>query len=108
MRNHIKLLTLEQVQEFKNKFTFEFDGENVIVKCRDYKRETRHPADKAFTINSKIRKLTFWAEAIEIWAHLSYDDSANLVDVQDICSRLALMYQPITVENVKKMLENNL
>lgn len=104
MKNHLKLLTIEQIREFNKKYIFELTDKFVVVRNRDYKRVTYHDSDKPFSINSKIRKITFWKETIDIWRELLKDYPVTLIEVQNVVSKCYLMYQPVTCENVIPLL----
>lgn len=106
-RNNIKLLTPAQLDKLNEKYVFEVDGNDIIVKLRHYNRVTKHPKDKAFHINSKIRKVCFSLDAIELW--LSIRDSHKnytLFDVQQAVNTAYITYRPINVTNVLSILKN--
>lgn len=102
--NNIKLLTDRQLVALDEKYSFDIDGEDIIVKVKDYNRETRHPIDKSFSINSKIRKITLSSDAILIWSQFYKSGPYSLFEVQNAINKLYLTYQDITITNVKKIL----
>lgn len=107
-RNNIKLLTDRQRIALKEKYYFEYEDGNVVVKLHGYGRSTKHPDDKPFHINSKIRKLVFSVDGINIWKELYVDERTrvSLIDVQHAVNSLYVMYQPVTVESVKKFMKD--
>lgn len=106
--NNVKLLTDRQLTELNRKYSFFVDENEIIVKVNDYNRKTRHPIDKSFSINSKIRKITISAEAISIWLELSKGGSYSLFAIQNAVNKLYLTYQNITLLNVKKILSGTI
>lgn len=109
-RNHIKLLTTDQLEILNADYYFELDDaeKNVIVKLYNYERKTAHPIGKGFSINSRIRKISFSPEAIDIWVQMYKKDchmSTTLFDVQQAANRLSILYQEINIESVKSMIE---
>lgn len=102
-RNNVKLLTPEQLRLLKEKYIFNYDGENVVVQLSDYNRITKHDAKQKFHINSKIRKIIFIPEVIEYWIELGVKNY-SLLDVQQAANKLYVMYQPLTLDNLKKVL----
>lgn len=105
-RNNVKLLTAEQLKALKEKYIFEVDGENVIVSVKDYNRKTRHKMTERFHINSKIRKIIFTPEAIKLWVEIGVE-RYSLLDIQQAVNKLYVVYQPLTIENVKKLLSGH-
>ena len=108
-RNHIKLLTVDQLETLNATYFFELDDDekNIVVKLYSYDRQTLHPLDQGFSINSKIRKISFSTEAIEIWSIMYKENpsmSTTLFDVQQAVNRLSILYQIPEVENVKSMI----
>lgn len=106
-RNNIKLLTATQLDKLNEKYDFDVDDDNIIVRLRHYNRMTAHPKDKAFHINSKIRKVCFSLDAIELWllireSHKNY----SLFDVQQAVNTAYITYRPIDVTNVLNILKN--
>lgn len=106
-RNNTKLLSPRQLDEMNEKFEFIYDEptDSVLVKCRNYKKITPHPASQGFAINSKIRKVSFTTDSIQIWKELKANYS--LLDVQQTVNKLYLTYQPITKSSVENSLKTN-
>lgn len=105
-KNHIKLLTGSEQRAFNEKYKFTVTDNKIAVSVSGYNRITLHDIDKPFMINSKIRKITFTVEAINLWLMLKDDHS--LVDVQQAVNYLIVSYQPVTVKNVLKALDFHL
>lgn len=105
-RNNVKLLTDNQLAHFNKRYHFTIDGNDIVVKIDDYERVTRHPIDKAFSINAKkIRKICFSKQAIDLWIELQkMKKTWTLVDVQQAVNKLYIMYQPINVDSVRDAL----
>ncbi len=107
-QNNIKLLTLEQLNKLKDMYYFNLNesGTKVIVGNTHYKRETYHPINENFSLNSKIRIVTITKEAIQIWIKLK--KKYNLFDIQQVVYILSMMSQEVTTTLVKKLLDNNI
>lgn len=105
IRNNVKLLTPAQLTALKERYSFSYDKENdkVIVSIIGYNRSTVHNGNETFHINAKFRRVTISAEMIEIWKQLSFE--FNLLDVQQAINTLYISYQEVTVDSVKKMIE---
>lgn len=106
-RNNIKLLTPAQLDKLNEKYMFEVDDDNIIVKLRHYNRITKHPRGKPFHINSKIRKVCFSMDAIELWlsireTHKDY----SLFDVQQAVNSAYITYRPIDTTTILNLLKN--
>lgn len=106
-RNNIKLLTPAQLDKLNEKYIFDVDDENIIVRLRNYNRITKHPKNKTFHINSKIRKVCFSLDAINIWLSIreSYKNY-SLFDVQQAVNTAYITYRPIDIQNVLTLLKN--
>lgn len=108
MRNNIKILTLDQLRQLNDKYEFEYDDESVIVKNKHYDRTTKHPRNKTFALNSKIRKVTINSDIISKWIELcEAGEEYSLLDVMQAFNKLYLMFQPMDIEHLKKMLERD-
>lgn len=104
-RNNIKLLTDDELEYFKSKYYFELDGDDVVVKLTNRDKFTRHNRYQSFSINCKeLRKITFTADAIDIWSKLMDTTPYTLVDVQQALNMLLLTYQEITLDSVLRVL----
>ena len=106
MKNNIRLLTLNELQMFKEKYTFELEGLFVFVNTKNFNRTTIHPKNAAFSINYNSRKITITPETIELWEN--HFKNVNLIEVQNAVNRLVLMYQKPQVEDVAKILNNEI
>ena len=102
-KNNIKLLTPRELSEFNAKYRFNRNATHVIVSIEGYNRITLHDIDKPFTINSKIRKVTFTTEAINLWRQIDLSD-CSLLDIQQAVNYLILSYQEVNLKNVKNVL----
>lgn len=106
IRNNIKILTAKELYELNNRYSFGYDDESVIVENRNYCRITRHPRDKTFSLNSKVRKVSINPEMIENWIELcKAGKEYSLLDVMQATNRLYLMFQPNDMEHLKEMLD---
>lgn len=105
-RNNIKLLTDIQLKILNEKYIFELDGDEILVKFHHYGRVTRHDANKPFHINAKkIRKVCFNVQAIEIWKSMQSDKKVpTLLSVQQAVNKLTITFQPVNVDTVRKLL----
>lgn len=111
-RNHIKLLSIGQLEKLDAKYYFELDGDSIVVGLHDYDRFTLHPKDKPFHINSRSdvkRKICFNMFAINLWIKC-YEQKLeySLFAVQQAVNVLTVTYQPVTEENVMRLLKQPL
>jgi len=106
-RNNIKILTDVQLAKLNSKYLFILDGDDIVVSNRNYSRDTRHPKNKSFAINSKIRKVTFSIDAINYWIECVTNDIVDysLFDIQQAVNKLYVLYQPINFKSVMKILK---
>ena len=108
LRNHTKLLTTFQYEDFLKKFRFTIEDNKIVVTTTNRQRKTYHDIDKPFAINAKkIRRLSFTMDAINIWKSMYKDGEPNLVAVQHAVNKLSVTYQPITEANVCKLIANS-
>lgn len=105
-RNNVKLLTAVQLEKLNQKYIFDADDDNIIVKIANYDRVTKHPKNEVFHINSKIRKVCFSMEAINIWLAIRNEYAYSLFDVQQAANILYVTYCPINTDSVLKLLKN--
>ena len=107
-RNNTKLLTPKQLEDLVNKFgfTYDSDADTIFVECKNYQKITAHSAKEKFSINSKIRKVTFTLDSIDLWKRYFVD--YNLFEIQNVVNSLYLTYQPITRPNVEKALKDSI
>lgn len=105
--NNTRVLTPEEYETYKTKYSFIVFEDNIAVKVKDYNRVTLHSFKETFSINAKpCRKMSFTPEAMSIWKQmLKSNPQTNLIDVQQAVNKLHITYQKITLENVKDILE---
>lgn len=106
-RNNIKLLDSYQLKSIKQRYSFSYDesSNTISVNIVGYDRQTIHSALYPFSLNTKVRRITITVEMIDIWKKLQFEP--HLIDVQQAVNLLYVMYQPISVENVTKILQKN-
>lgn len=103
-RNNVRLMTDNELQLLKHRYSFSFDENYIYVDTTLRSRRTLHPVDSPFAINvKKVRKICFSLDAIQIWKSL-YEEKVNLLDVQQAVNKLVITFQDITLENVKEIL----
>jgi len=103
MKNNIRLLTKEELNNFKEKYSFEIQGFFIVVKCNDFNRPTLHDIHHNFFLNHKGRKIIINSDTIKIWDR--YYKDIHLVELQNLVNQLTIMYQDITPENIEKLLK---
>lgn len=108
-RNNIKVLTVDQLRRFNQKYVFDVDDDDIIVTINGYDRITRHPKNESFEINSQTtvkRKVRFTLEAINFWLELRETPlKPSLFDVQQAVNILTISYQKVDKENVIRLLK---
>lgn len=105
--SNIKLLSDIERKELKARYYFELEGDCVITRLHGYSRATAHSAQEKFSILTPIRKVTFTPTAVQYWSNLG-TSNYHLLDVQQAVNMLIITYQPMSIESVKKILDNNL
>jgi len=107
-KNNIRLLTKDERRYLNQKYSFDVENGNVLVKTINYGKVTKHPLDKPFVINTIVRKLTISVEALAIWSKDVYkklDNQFTLIDVQNVVNMLTVSYQEITSQAVISVLK---
>lgn len=105
-KNNLKLLSTEQLTTFKEKYNFQILDSLIVVRTSNFNRPTMHDKTKTFFIASNNRKLTITPEAIEMWE--KYFSDRHLIDVQQAINKLFLMYQTPNVEDIKKIINDEI
>ena len=107
MMNNIRLLTDKELAYLNDKYTFDVDlFGNVIVGNRHYNRQTIHDANETFSLNTKVRKISFNSKIIELWKRLNVEGvNCSLFDVKQAVTKLYIAYQEIDENNVKDKIE---
>lgn len=103
-KSNIKLLSKEERQFFHNNYSFELQGNFILVKFRNYGRVVAHSIDKQFSIVSKVRKITISTEAIKLWIDKFRNTPYTIVDIQNAMNALIIGYQPTAYDEVKNQL----
>lgn len=108
-RNNIKLLSTGQLEKLNYKYQFTLDEDSIVVSLKDYHRQTRHPKNQPFHINSKVyvkRKICFNIQAIEFWIKTQEEGMKfSLFDVQQAVNVLTVTYQKVDYESVLHLLK---
>lgn len=115
LANNCKLLDKELLKKFEDNYLIEYDEETneILVKIRNTKKCTRHPADKVFWINaskSLKRKIVFTTLTIDIWLSFRKDSrysGYSLFEVNNAVNTLIKIYQQPNDRNVARMLKTN-
>lgn len=107
MMNNIRLLTDAELAYLNDKYTFDIDMfGNVVVGNRHYNRQTIHDANETFSLNTKVRKISFNPKIIELWKRLTVEGvNCSLFDVKQAVTKLYITYQEIDENNVKNKIE---
>lgn len=105
-RNNVKLMTTVELNELKEKYSFELNNSNnILVKTKTNSRLTYHNINKPFRINIiGKRVVVFSKDAIDIWKDLYEKYNYSLLDVQNAVNKLYISFQEINKENVQKIL----
>lgn len=105
-KNNLKLLSDEQLIEFKEKYNFQILDSLIVVRTSNFNRPTMHEKTKSFFITLNNRKLTITPEAINMWE--THFPNRHLVDIQHAVNRLFLMYQNPTVGDIEKLINDKI
>ena len=103
--NNIKLLTDSEVEYLNDKFIFSLDESKkfVLVGNKYYNRVTWHPIDQTFSLNTRVKRVSFNPKIIRIWINLNEEGiSCTLFDVKQAVAKLYITYQELTDEAIKK------
>ena len=107
MRNNIKILTKEELHNFEKNYTFEIKDEYIITKCLKFLgRPTIHYKTDKFHLVINGRKITLTPLAIELWE--KHFNEYNLIRVQNAINYLDVIYQDLSITNIKKVLEGEM
>lgn len=104
--NNIKLLEPNDLEYLNDKYTFKLDANgNVVVGNKYYNRYTTHDATKTFSLNTKVKRISFNPEIIALWKKFKESGlDCTLFDVKQAVTKLYISYQDITQNNVEKLL----
>ena len=103
-RNNVKAISDSEMQYLKTRYSFQIDGSQIFVQINGYNRVTAHPVDKAFSLNTKVRKVDITPLAIKLWSE-SFKDKYSLFDVQNAINTLLSTYQTPSFEDVADQLK---
>ena len=109
LANNCKVLSKEELAFMNAKYNFWISGDYICVKCMNRARVTPHKKTEKFSINVKhIRKITYSVTAIQLFEKLQTSDSTrdySLTDIQNAINICRITYQPITDEQILKILK---
>lgn len=103
--NNIKLLTDSEVEYLNDKFIFSLDDTKqfVLVGNKYYNRVTKHPVDQTFSLNTRVKRVSFNPQIISLWIKLNEEGvECTLFDVKQAVTKLYITYQELTDEAIKK------
>ena len=109
-KSNIKLLTKDERKFFKDKYTFIYKDDFLVVKFKDYGRYVAHPINEDFSISSEVRKIKITKEAMKLWKEKFINTDVSVVDVQNAMNALTISYQATNYDDVKnqlKVIEDN-
>lgn len=99
---NIRLLTKEEIEFFKNEYSFEIYGKYLLVSTKSYKRTVTHDLNKDFFISSKKRKITITKETLKLYKE-SFSNT-YLIELQNAINALIISYQDINEDSIKEQL----
>lgn len=102
-RRNIKLLSKEQLQALKDKYTITYEPGKVIVDLNTRTHTVIHSADKAFTLRCEDRRVTINPKSIRIWQEYFKDDY-TLFDIQHTINLLTVKKMVANKENIQRIL----
>lgn len=103
-RNNIKVMTDDELQFLNNRYMFQVDGSQILVKIQNYDRVTAHPLDKGFSLNTRVRKVDITADAIKLWND-AFKSNYTLFEVQNAINILISTYQTPSFEDIADQLK---
>lgn len=107
MMNNLRLLTDKELEYLNDKYTFALDRfGNVVVGNKYYNRKTVHDATKTFSLNTKVKRISFNPMIISLWKELNEEGTdCTLFDVKQAITKLYIMYQELSKQNVEKSIK---
>lgn len=101
--NNAKLLSDKEIEYLNDKFIFSVDENgDVVVENKYYNRRTVHDYQKTFSLNTRVRKITFNPEIIRIWKEFNTNGlKCTLFDVKQAVTKLYISYQELSDENIE-------
>lgn len=102
-KNNVKILTDDELEFLNSRYSFELNGDTILVKIQNYNRVTAHPADVAFSLNTKVRKIDITPDAIKIWNE-HFKDKWSLFQVQNAMNILVATYQVPEIDDIEDQL----
>ena len=106
---NVRILDDKELEFLVGKYIFEFQeglSKNyIVVTTSNYARKVLHEADKSFTINTQIKRITINPQAIEFWKELDF--KYNLIEVQNALNILSISYQEITRYSILEAIRKN-
>ena len=111
--NHRKALSDLMLMKLESLYQFEYDADTdeVITVLSSCKKRTRHKASEPFVLMVKKlgKKVIFSKDAIEIWKSFRTNNllsDYSLFAVNNAMTKLMLMYQEPSRQNVSDMLKS--
>ena len=102
--NNRQTLTEKELNYLNEKYEFSIADDNVLVSVKNYDRTTAHKIDTGFSLNTDVKKIFISSDAIKFWQN-SFSKDYTLLDVQNAINTLIVLYQNVSLEDVKKQLE---
>ena len=103
-KNNIKVISSSEMEYLNSRYSFSIEGNQILVKIKNYNRVTAHPANASFSLNTKVRKLDITPEAVKLWND-SFKDKHSLFEVQNAINILISTYQTPSFEEVAEQLK---
>lgn len=102
MMNNLKLLTDKELAYLNDKFIFSVDENgDVVVENKYYNRRTVHDATQTFSLNTKVKRVSFNPKIIALWKQFNNEGvKCTLFDVKQAVTKLYISYQELNDENI--------
>lgn len=108
---NLKILTKEELDFINSKYTFWCDDTFIYHRPITRNYTSIHPKNKRFTLLMKgYKKLTFTTLAMSVFSKMQTQSDTikySLVDIQNAINTCMILRQPVTEENILKVLQGN-
>lgn len=102
---NIKLLSKEQLQVLKDKYTITYEPGKVIVDLNTRTHTVIHNANKVFTLRCEDRRVTINPKSTRIWREY-FKDTYALFDIQHAINLLTVKKMVVNKENIQTILND--
>jgi hypothetical protein len=104
MAGNTRVLTLDELKYFNDRYTFSYMDNYLLVHCSVLNKRTFHDMSKGFSLKSPVRKITISKDAMKIWKD-NYAEEYSLIEVQNAINTLMITYQDVNPSQLDRELK---